>query len=50
MTAERVAAEHTPRELGEDFISHVTGVPADDGELELFEQAYAEALTEIGAA
>ncbi|HEY0168048.1 MAG TPA: exonuclease SbcCD subunit D [Jatrophihabitans sp.] len=33
----------TPRQLGADFISHVTGLEASAGELELFELAYQSA-------
>ena len=36
--------ERSPRELGEDFIGHVTGVPASTAELELFQAAYETAL------
>jgi len=43
------AAERDPRELGSDFLSHVTGVPAAADELELFAQAYATALAEASA-
>ncbi|HTZ43612.1 MAG TPA: exonuclease SbcCD subunit D [Jatrophihabitans sp.] len=48
--AARIATEHSPRDLGGDFVAHVTGAPADEAELALFEQAYAEALAETGAA
>lgn len=34
------AVAQTPRQLGADFIQHVTGLDALDLELELFEQAY----------
>jgi exonuclease SbcD len=44
------AAELPPRELGADFLSHVTGLAADDAELDLFERAYADALTDLGRA
>ncbi len=43
------ATERDPRELGSDFLRHVTGVPATAEELELFAQAYATALAEAGA-
>ncbi len=42
------AAERDPRELGGDFISHVTGTSASDVELALFELAYQAALAEAG--
>lgn len=42
------AAERSPRQLGDDFISHVTGVPASDDELELFELAYQNAAGGVG--
>jgi len=48
VSAERVIADTGPRELGGDFISHVTGVNAADDELALFEQAY-QAATAGGA-
>ncbi|MGX7680942.1 exonuclease SbcCD subunit D [Jatrophihabitans sp. DSM 45814] len=41
-----LAAERSPRELGADFIEHVTGLSADGSELELFEQAYRDALAD----
>jgi exonuclease SbcD len=34
------ALVQTPRQLGADFIEHVTGLPALDAELELFQRAY----------
>ncbi|HJQ03631.1 MAG TPA: exonuclease SbcCD subunit D [Jatrophihabitans sp.] len=36
--------ERGPRELGEDFIGHVTGVPASTAELALFQAAYETAV------
>ena len=48
--ADRIAVEASPRQLGGDFVRHVTGVPAADTELDLFESAYAAALAETGAA
>jgi DNA repair protein SbcD/Mre11 len=50
VTADRIAVEASPRELGGDFVRHVTGMPAADTELDLFESAYAAALAETGAA
>ncbi|MEO9240695.1 MAG: exonuclease SbcCD subunit D C-terminal domain-containing protein, partial [Jatrophihabitantaceae bacterium] len=44
-SAATAIVERRPRELGDDFISHVTGTPADDTELDLFEQAYQSALS-----
>ncbi len=41
--AGRVVAETRPRELGGDFISHVTGTDASEAELELFELAFQDA-------
>jgi exonuclease SbcD len=38
--AHATAVVQSPRELGADFISHVTGLAAVDAELELFERAY----------
>ena len=38
----------TPAELGGDFISYVTGVDADDAELELFAAAYERAAETAG--
>jgi exonuclease SbcD len=42
------AVERSPRQLGGDFISHVTGTPASDDELELFELAYQNAAGGVG--
>lgn len=41
-----VLAAPQPRELGSDFIAQVTGVPASDAELDLFEAAYQASLAE----
>jgi exonuclease SbcD len=38
--APTTALVQTPRQLGADFIEHVTGLPALDVELELFQRAY----------
>jgi exonuclease SbcD len=38
--APAAAPVYTPRQLGADFIEHVTGLPAVDAELELFERAH----------
>jgi exonuclease SbcD len=43
-----VAPEISPRELGGDFVRHVTGLAADTAELDLFERAYREASLELG--
>ncbi|MDQ2836652.1 MAG: exonuclease SbcCD subunit D [Actinomycetota bacterium] len=43
------AVQRSPRELGGDFISHVTGGHASSDELALFEQAFQAALAETGA-
>jgi exonuclease SbcD len=43
-------AERSPRELGADFVSHVTRVPGSAEELDLFEAAYREAGLEVGRA
>ena len=40
------ARDQDPRELGGDFIRHVTGVEADDSELDLFDAAYHAAAAE----
>lgn len=45
-----VSLERGPRELGADFISHVTGSPASDLELDLFDRAYQAALSASAAA
>ncbi|MGI8667799.1 MAG: exonuclease SbcCD subunit D [Jatrophihabitans sp.] len=41
------AVERSPRELGSDFVSHVTGSPASAAELNLFERAYERALVTV---
>lgn len=43
------AVQRSPRELGGDFIGHVTGNLASSDELALFEQAFQAALAETGA-
>jgi exonuclease SbcD len=40
------ARDQDPRELGSDFIRYVTGVDADDNELDLFDAAYHAAAAE----
>jgi len=40
VVAERLVVEASPRELGGDFISHVTGLTASSAELDLFERAF----------
>jgi len=44
-SAAPAAVAQTPRQLGGDFIQHVTGLDALDLELDLFEQAYQVAST-----
>lgn len=41
--------EQSPRELGADFVRHVTGLGAAEVELDLFAEAYQAALSEPGA-
>jgi exonuclease SbcD len=48
-TAARIAAEPSPRELAGDFVRHVTGVEANEVELDLFERAFSAALAESGS-
>jgi len=43
------AREQSPRELGADFVRHVTGLGAAEVELDLFAEAYQAALSEPGA-
>ena len=45
-----VGVETSPRELGGDFVHHVTGSSADAAELDLFEHAYREACLDAGRA
>jgi exonuclease SbcD len=47
-SASEPAAERSPRTLAADFVRHVTGLEADGAELEAFEQAYREALADVG--
>lgn len=47
--ASLAAREQSPRELGSDFVRHVTGADAADLELDLFAAAYQAALSEPGA-
>lgn len=44
-SAALAAREQSPRELGGDFVRHVTGIDAADSELDLFAAAYQAALS-----
>lgn len=41
-------AQRSPRELGQQFVGHVTRLDATEAELDVFEAAYHEAMLEIG--
>jgi exonuclease SbcD len=43
------APRQNPRELAADFIAYVSGIAADDTELELFDAAYQQAAIEMTA-
>ena len=45
-----VRVEYSARELGGDFVQHVSGLPADAQELDLFERAYHAAVADVGRA
>jgi exonuclease SbcD len=44
------AVAQAPRTLAADFVQHVTGLSADEAELDLFDRAYSQALAEAGSA